>query len=62
MNLDPEFDEQLTNEKFDFLERFLSSNAVCDNAMDAVMKAPLIDGVRQGPFTPHGSATGMRSS
>ena len=37
MNLDPEFDEQLTDEELDFLERFLSSNAVCDDTMDAVM-------------------------
>jgi uncharacterized protein len=37
MNLDSEFDDPLTDEEFGVLERFLSSNAVCDDAMDAVM-------------------------
>jgi uncharacterized protein len=49
MNLDPEFDEPLTDEEFDFLERFLSSNAVCDDAMDAVMLHGFLTAVISGP-------------
>ena len=49
MNLDPEFDEPLTDEEFDFLERFLSSNAVCDDAMDAVMLHGFLTAAISGP-------------
>jgi uncharacterized protein len=49
MNLDPEFDEPLADEEFDFLERFLSSNAVCDDAMDAVMLHGFLTAVISGP-------------
>src|SRR5260370_441735 len=49
MNFDPEFDEPLTDEELDFLERFLSSNAVCDDAMDAVMLHGFLTAVISGP-------------
>ncbi|MEX3936882.1 YecA family protein [Paraburkholderia phymatum] len=49
MNLDPEFDDPLTDEEFGVLERFLSSNAVCDDAMDAVMLHGFLTAVISGP-------------
>jgi uncharacterized protein len=49
MNLDSEFDEPLTDEDFDFLERFLSSNAVCDDAMDVVMLHGFLTAIISGP-------------
>jgi len=49
MNPDSEFDEPLTDKEFDFLERFLSSNAVCDDAMDAVMLHGFLTAVISGP-------------
>jgi uncharacterized protein len=49
MNLNPESDEPLTDEELDFLERFLSSNAVCDDAMDAVTLHGFLTAVISGP-------------
>jgi uncharacterized protein len=49
MHLDPEFDDPLTDEEFGVLERFLSSNAVCDDAMDAVMLHGFLTAVISGP-------------
>ncbi|BCG04598.1 hypothetical protein PPGU19_091660 (plasmid) [Paraburkholderia sp. PGU19] len=49
MNLDPESDEPLTDEEFDVLERFLSSNAVCDDAMDAIMLHGFLTAIISGP-------------
>lgn len=49
MILDPDFDDPLTDEEFVFLERFLSSNAVCDDAMDAVMLHGFLTAVISGP-------------
>jgi uncharacterized protein len=51
MTLDPESDDPLTDEEFDVLERFLSSNAVCDDAMDVVMLHGFLTAVICGPNT-----------
>jgi uncharacterized protein len=46
---DPELNDPLTDEELDFLERFLSGNAVCDDAMDAVMLHGFLTAVISGP-------------
>ncbi|PYE14086.1 uncharacterized protein C7410_14119 [Paraburkholderia silvatlantica] len=52
MNFDhssPELNDPLTDEELDFLERFLSGNAVCDDAMDGVMLHGFLTAVISGP-------------
>lgn len=49
MKSDPEFDEALTDEELDFLEQFLSSDAVCDDAMDVVMLHGFLTAIISGP-------------
>jgi len=46
---DPELNDPLTDEELDFLERFLSGKAVCDDAMDAVMLHGFLTAVISGP-------------
>lgn len=46
---DPELNDPLTDEELDFLARFLSGNAVCDDAMDAVMLHGFLTAVISGP-------------
>ena len=46
---DPELNDPLTVEELDFLERFLSGNAVCGDAMDAVMLHGFLTAVISGP-------------
>ncbi|MFX1670961.1 UPF0149 family protein [Paraburkholderia sp. A2WS-5] len=46
---DPELNDPLTDEELDFLERFLSGNAVCSDAMDAVMLHGFLTAVISGP-------------
>ncbi|WP_028208147.1 UPF0149 family protein [Paraburkholderia nodosa] len=46
---DPELNDPLTDEELEFLERFLSGNAVCDDAMDAVMLHGFLTAVISGP-------------
>ncbi|MGF6652765.1 uncharacterized protein OKW34_003354 [Paraburkholderia youngii] len=48
-HLDPELNDPLTDEEPDFLERFLSGNAVCDDAMDAVMLHGFLTAIISGP-------------
>lgn len=46
---DPELNAPLTDEELDFLERFLSGNAVCDDAMGGVMLHGFLTAVISGP-------------
>jgi len=46
---DPELNDPLTDEELDFLGRFLSGNAVCSDAMDAVMLHGFLTAVISGP-------------
>jgi len=46
---DPELNDPLTDEELDFLERFLSGNAVCSDAMGAVMLHGFLTAVISGP-------------
>ncbi|MEM5452058.1 UPF0149 family protein [Paraburkholderia guartelaensis] len=46
---DPELNNPLTDEELEFLERFLSGNAVCDDAMGAVMLHGFLTAVISGP-------------
>ena len=56
MNFDSEFDDPLTDEEFGVLERFLSSNAVCDDAMGAVMLHGFLTAVISGPAFESGTS------
>jgi len=46
---DAELNDPLTDEELDFLERFLSGNAVCEDAMDSVMLHGFLTAVISGP-------------
>lgn len=45
----PELNDPLTDEELDFLDRFLSGNAVCDDAMDGVMLHGFLTAILSGP-------------